>query len=301
METKIFNVTESGSRLDVFLTEETEFTRSALKMMIEKGNVTVNGNLASKSGMALKTGDVIYLTVPDPVYLSVEPENIPIDIVYEDEDMAVINKARGMVVHPATGTPNGTLVNALMYRMNQLSAINGVIRPGIVHRLDKNTSGLLVIAKNDAAHLSLAEQIALRTAHRDYIALTDGNWKEDAGEIIAPIGRSLSDRKKMTVVPNGRFAKTNFRVEKRYGEYTLLKFRLDTGRTHQIRVHAAYKHHPVVGDTEYGGSDKFKVNGQLLHAFHLELTHPRTQERMNFEAPIPECFATVLRTMKIKE
>lgn len=301
MERKIFNVIESGSRLDIFLTEETEFTRSALKMMIEKGNVAVNGNIASKSGMALKTGDVIYLDIPDPVYLSAEPENIPIDIVYEDEDMAVVNKARGMVVHPATGTPNGTLVNALMYRMNQLSAINGVIRPGIVHRLDKNTSGLLVVAKNDAAHLSLAEQIALRTAHRDYIALTDGNWKEDAGEIIAPIGRSLSDRKKMAVVPNGRFAKTNFHVETRYGEYTLLKFRLDTGRTHQIRVHAAYKHHPVVGDAEYGGSDKFKVNGQLLHAYHLELTHPRTGERMDFKVPIPEYFAAVLYTLKPKE
>lgn len=285
----------AGSRLDAAIVGELEeVTRSFVQNLIGKGLVTVNGVVQSKNGYALKLGDQVDVCIPDPVGLSVEPEDIPIQIVYEDEDMMVVNKQQGLVVHPSVGTPSGTLVNALLNLGDHFSSINGVVRPGIVHRLDKNTSGLLVVAKNDKAHLSLAEQIATKEAKRYYMALVDGNVKEDEGVIDAPIGRNPKDRKQMAVVQDGKNAVTHYKVVKRYGAYTLCEFELKTGRTHQIRVHAKYIHHPVVGDDVYGGSNKFGLLGQLLHAFRLVLRQPTTGEMMIFEAPLPDYFQAVL-------
>ena len=210
----------------------------------------------------------------------------------------VINKAQGMVTHPATGSPDGTLVNALLYHVKDLSGINGVLRPGIVHRLDKDTSGLIMVAKNDASHLSLSKQIAEKSAKRYYIALVDGNIKEDSGVIEQPIARHRIDRKKMAVDRDGRVAKTAFKVLERFQKYTLVEYELFTGRTHQIRVHSSFIHHPVVGDPVYGGSNKFGLDGQLLHAFKLVLSHPRSGEIMTFEAPIPQYFETVLNKLR---
>ena len=236
----------------------------------------------------------------EPVQITAEPQNLPVEIVYQDGDIAVINKTQGMVTHPCAGTPDGTLVNALMYHIRDLSAINGVLRPGIVHRLDKDTSGLLVVAKNNAAHLSLAEQIEKKTAGRYYVALVCGNIKEDEGTIDAPIARSVRDRKKMAVDENGRRAVTHYKVRERFGDYTLVEFKLETGRTHQIRVHAKYINHPVVGDVTYGKKDSFGLNGQLLHAYKLTLTHPTTGERMTFEADLPDYFKRVLDKLRKK-
>lgn len=291
-----------GSRLDVFIAEELpDVSRSRTKKLIEDGFVFINGTEIRKSGYTIKLGDKIIVEVQEPEVLTAEPQNIPIDIVYQDADLAVINKPQGMVTHPAVGSPDGTLVNAIMYHIKDLSTINGVIRPGIVHRLDKDTSGLIVIAKNDFAHISLAEQIGEKSARRSYIALVDGNIKEDCGEIIQPIGRSHTDRKKMAVVAGGRFAKTAFKVLERYGQYTLVQYDLFTGRTHQIRVHSAYMHHPVVGDPLYGGSNKFGLNGQLLHAYKLSFKHPRTGEFLEFTAEKPYYFTNVLEKLTPKE
>lgn len=295
MEYVSFVNANAGCRLDAAVVGELEdVTRSFVQNLIRKGLVAVNGKPESKNGFCLKAGDTVDVTIPDPVGLSVEPEDIPIQIVYEDEDMIVVNKQQGLVVHPSVGTPSGTLVNALLNLRDHFSSINGVVRPGIVHRLDKNTSGLLVVAKNDKAHLSLAEQIATKAAKRYYIALLDGNLKEDEGVVNAPIGRSPKDRKQMAVVEGGKSAETKWKVLKRYGQYTLCEFELKTGRTHQIRVHAKYLHHPVVGDDVYGGSDKFGLSGQLLHAYKLVLTQPTTGERLTFEAPLPAYFEEVL-------
>lgn len=288
-----------AERLDVFIAAELEdISRSRVKSIVEAGEVTVNGVINNKSGYAVKDGDEITVTVPEPEVITAEPQNLPIDIVYQDNDLAVINKAQGMVTHPATGSPDNTLVNAIMYHIKDLSTINGVIRPGIVHRLDKDTSGLIVIAKNDAAHNSLAKQIAEKSARRSYVALVDGNVKEDGGVIEEPIGRSRKDRKKMAVVDDGRYAKTVFRVVERFGLYTLVEFDLYTGRTHQIRVHSAYLHHPIVGDELYGGSNKFKLNGQLLHAYKLSFTHPVTGEKLEFIAEKPSYFNDVLKKLR---
>ena len=284
-------------RLDVYLSEKLAFTRSRVKTLVDNGCVTYNGNVVTKSGMKLKGGE-IKVTIEEPVAISAEPENIPIDIVYSDGDIAVINKPQGLVTHPCAGTPSGTLVNAIVYHVKDLSEINGVLRPGIVHRLDKDTSGLLAIAKNNAAHLSLAAQIASKEAGRYYLALVCGNIKEDSGVIDKPIARSVKDRKKMAVDDKGRRAVTYFTVKERFGDYTLVEFKLATGRTHQIRVHAKYINHPVVGDTTYGKKDDFGLKGQLLHAYKLELTHPRTGERMTFIAPIPDYFSAVLDKLR---
>ncbi len=291
-------VSDGKSRIDVFLSEQTGFTRSRIKKMIEDGDVTANGVAVTKSGTVLPSSVIVEVFVDDPVEISVEAENIPLDIVYEDGDVAVINKPCGLVTHPCAGTPNGTLVNALMYHVKDLSGINGVFRPGIVHRLDKDTTGLIVIAKNDKAHLSLASQIEKKTAGRYYLALLEGNIKEDEGVIDEPIGRHKKDRKKMAVDKDGRRALTYYTVMERFGgKYTLVKFKLGTGRTHQIRVHSKFIGHPVVGDPLYNGKEEFGLKTQLLHAFRLEFDHPSTGERMVFSAPLPEIFQKTLKKL----
>ena len=301
METRTFVISfeDKGERLDAFLAQSIEgITRSRVKNSIEKGLVKVGGKEQKKSGYSLKEGDLVEISFEEPVELSAIPQDLPIDIVYEDEDLVVINKAQGMVTHPATGSPDGTLVNALLFHVKDLSGINGVLRPGIVHRLDKDTSGLIMVAKNDFAHLSLSTQIAEKSAKRYYIALVDGNIKEDNGIIEQPIARHHTDRKKMAVDKQGRSAKTAYKVLERFQKYTLVEYELFTGRTHQIRVHSAFKHHPVVGDPVYGGSNKFHLNGQLLHAYKLVLTHPRTGKTLTFECPVPNYFTEVLDKLR---
>lgn len=290
---------DDGVRLDVFLARESGLTRSAVKNAVEKCGAAVNGTPRFKSGSELRAGDEVEFEPPAPEPLEAEAADIPIEIIYEDENFAMINKPRGMVVHQASSyRANDTLVNALLFRLKDLSSINGVIRPGIVHRLDKDTTGLLVVAKNDEAHRSLQSQIAAKTAKRIYIALTDGNFREESGVIDAPIGRSKRDRKKMAVVEGGRRAVTHYTVLERFGRYTLVRFELETGRTHQIRVHSAHIGHPVTGDAVYGGSTALFKGGQLLHAGRLELDDPATGERKVFEAPLPEDFALVLEKLR---
>lgn len=288
------------SRLDIFLAKESGLSRSNLKTIIENDGVLINGVLRKKSGFEVKYGDVVQLILPEPKPLDVEPNaDIKLDIVFEDEHFAVINKPQGMVVHPASSyTKNDTLVNALLADMDKLSSINGVIRPGIVHRLDKDTSGLIVIAKTDEAHKSLASQIEKKTARRIYYGLCDGNFKEDTGTIDAPIARNKRDRKKMGIDPDGRRAVTHYRVLERFGKYTLVRFELETGRTHQIRVHASYIHHPIVGDEVYGGSTNLYKKGQLLHARQLVLMHPITKEIVEYEAELPEYYIAVLEKLR---
>lgn len=292
-------VQNGGERLDVFAANNSNETRSYIKKLIDGGAVLVNGACA-KANQKLKTGDTVEMTFSPPVDVDITPENIPLDIVYEDKDILVINKAKGMVVHPAPGNESGTLVNAVMFHTKDLSGIGGEMRPGIVHRLDKLTSGLIVVAKNDMAHRSLAEQIKAHTAHRVYLAVVEGNLKEDCGRVDAPIGRHPVDRKKMAVVPNGREAVTNWHVVKRYGAFTLLLVRLESGRTHQIRVHMAHIKHPVACDDIYGAGDRDKLgsDGQLLHAAALALTHPRSNERMCFRAPLPDYFLAALNRLE---
>ena len=293
---------DASKRIDIFLNEELDLSRSYIKTLIEKNLVLVNSNEIKKAGYVVKDKDVISITIPDAEILNLEPENIDIDIIYEDDDFAVINKPQGMVVHPAPGSYNHTLVNALLYHLKNLSDINGVVRPGIVHRLDKDTSGLIVVAKNNEAHIDLQEQIATKAAKRYYKALVDGVVKKDEGVINTLIDRSSKDRKMMAVSNNsGRVAITHFKVLERFKNYTLMEYELKTGRTHQIRVHSKFISHPVVGDPVYGGSNKFNLNGQLLHAFKLELTHPRTKEHMEFFAPLPDYFEDVLRKLREKQ
>lgn len=296
MENKII-IADKSERLDVFLSEKLDKTRSAVKKLVDDGEITVGGNKV-KAGRVLKIGEEIFVNIPDPVKLDLEAENIPLDIIYQDKDIAIINKPQGMTVHAGNGTHGSTLVNALLYHLDSLSGINGVIRPGIVHRIDKDTSGLLVVAKNDAAHLSLSEQIKNKTCHRIYLALLEGTVKQNDGIIDTFIGRSDKNRTMMAVKDSGRRAVTHFKVLKRYKEFTFAEFKLETGRTHQIRVHCKYIGHPIVGDPVYGyEKQKFKLNGQLLHAWKLELTHPFTGERMSFEAPLPDYFQAVLQKL----
>lgn len=296
MENKII-IADKSERLDVFLSEKLDKTRSAVKKLVDDGEITVNGNKV-KAGRTLKIGEEISVNIPDPVKLDLEAENIPLDIIYQDKDIAIINKPQGMTVHAGNGTHGSTLVNALLYHLDSLSGINGVIRPGIVHRIDKDTSGLLVVAKNDAAHLSLSKQIKDKTCHRIYLALLEGVVKQNDGVIDTFIGRSDKNRTMMAVKDSGRRAVTHFKVLKRYKEFTFAEFKLETGRTHQIRVHCKYIGHPIVGDPVYGyEKQKFKLNGQLLHAWKLELTHPTTGERMIFEAPLPDYFQSVLQKL----
>ncbi|MBQ8394248.1 MAG: RluA family pseudouridine synthase [Clostridia bacterium] len=302
MDKRLFVAEENCKRLDLFLSEQLEeFTRSRIKKLIEDGNVSVRGKETKKAGLEIKTGDEIAIVIPDAVEYAVQAENIPIDIVYEDGDFAVVNKAQGMTVHVGNGNESGTLVNALLYALDSLSGIGGVLRPGIVHRIDKDTTGLLVVAKNDKAHVSLATQIAEKSCHRTYYALLEGNLKEERGRVVTDIGRHPTDRLKMAVLPDGRgkIAITDFETVAHFGvDYTLCKFGLQTGRTHQIRVHAKHLGHPVVGDPVYGyKKQKLKADGQLLHAQRLELTHPSTKERMTFTAPLPTAFAEVLQKL----
>ena len=298
-DTRLFVAECDYKRLDVFLDGQTEeFTRSRIKKLIEDGQVSVQGKIVKKAGESVRAGSEVVLTVPEAVEYTVKAENIPIDIVYQDEDIAVVNKARGMTVHVGNGNAEGTLVNALLYALDSLSGIGGVLRPGIVHRIDKDTTGLLVVAKNDKAHVSLATQIAEKSAHRVYYALLEGCVKEEKGRIVTDIGRHPQDRLKMAVLPDGegKIAITDYEVLTRFGtEFTLCKFILQTGRTHQIRVHAKHIGHPCVGDPVYGHKkQKFKLSGQLLHAIELSLTHPKTGERMTFNAPLPQEFQTIL-------
>ncbi len=291
---------DAACRADVFLSARTDLTRSAVKKLADADMVWGNGvNL--KAGAMLKAGDEVEICIPDPVPSAAKPENIPIDILYEDDDLAVVNKPQGMTVHAGAGNYEGTLVNALLYRLSSLSGINGEVRPGIVHRIDKDTSGLLVVAKNDRAHLSLSEQIAKKTARREYVALLEGVVKEDAGHIKTQMGRDKKNRLKQAVLPagEGRTAETDFVVLERFRAYTLARFSLKTGRTHQIRVHAKYMGHPVVGDPLYGyKNQKFHLNGQLLHAFRLTFLHPTTGEEMTFEAPMPAYFEQILDRLR---
>lgn len=286
-------ITDQTGRIDKVLTTlEPEITRSQLKNLINDGHVTVNGQPV-KPKYKVQSGDKISLVKPEPQLLELTPENIPLDIVYEDDDVIVVNKPQGMVVHPAPGHPDHTLVNALLYH-SPLSTINGTFRPGIVHRIDKDTSGLLMVAKNDLAHQSLAEQLRNKTNQREYLALVYGQIKEDEGTIDAPLGRNPQDRKKQAVVKGGRHAVTHFKVMKRYDNFTLIKCILETGRTHQIRVHMKYIGHPLVGDPLYGPRKVIGKNGQFLHAALLGFKHPRTGEEMVFEAPLPENFQKML-------
>lgn len=288
----------SAKRLDLYLTENTSYSRSHVKKLIDDGKVTVNGTIG-KASASLKEGDDIVVCVEEPKVLDLTPVDMPIDIVYQDGDIAVINKPQGVTVHAGGGTYGNTLVNALLYHLDSLSGINGVVRPGIVHRIDKDTSGLLVVAKNDAAHLSLSKQIQDKACKRQYLALLEGVIKDDNGHIDTFIGRSPKDRKLMAVVKTGRKATTDYEVVERFDGYTLCMFTLGTGRTHQIRVHAKYMGHPVVGDKAYGyKKQKFDLKGQLLHAYKLTLTHPTTNEVMVFEAPLPDYFKAVIDKLK---
>lgn len=297
-----------GRRLDLFISEEGSVTRSFAVKLIEDGSVLVNGERTIKK-YALREGDKVYFELPKPREYEAKAENIPLDIVYEDASIIVVNKPSGMVVHPAAGNYEGTLVNALLYHSaGTLSGINGVIRPGIVHRIDKDTSGLLVVAKTDAAHLFLENQLKTHDVSRVYHAIVIGNIKDDTGTVDAPIGRNPKDRKKMAVVLGGgaaRDAVTHFRVLERFGRYTYLELELETGRTHQIRVHMASLGHPLLGDTLYGGGNTdFEkknskiISGQCLHAKRLSFTHPDTGELMFFECPLPRDFEAVLSKLR---
>lgn len=299
LQTKTFQITEnSGIRIDVFLSEKLEFTRSRIKKLCDDGCICVDGKTA-KANKTLKMGEQIEVTIPDNKNLDLEPQNIPLDIIYQDEHVAVINKSQGMTVHAGNGTEGSTLVNALLYHLDNLSGINGVVRPGIVHRIDKNTSGLLVVAKSDEAHLSLAKQLEDKTCKRIYIALLEGVLKTDKGRICTCLGRNPKDRTKMAVVANGREAITDYEVIQRFSNYTLCKFSLKTGRTHQIRVHAKHLGHPIVGDKEYGyKNQKFNLDGQLLHASKLQFVHPITKETVKFECPLPEYFEKIIKKLK---
>ncbi len=290
-----------GSRLDRVLDLYLEeYTRSHLKRMIEDGCVTVDGKLA-KASYKVKSGEILSLALPDLKEPDILPEEIPLCVVYEDEDMLVVNKPQGMVVHPAPGNYSGTLVNALLAHCgDSLSGINGEKRPGILHRIDKDTSGLLLVAKNDMAHQSLAEQIKEHSLTRAYLALCHGGFKEESGKIRLPIGRHPVDRKKMTVTyRNSKEAVTNYQVLERLGSYSLVECRLETGRTHQIRVHMSHQGHPIVGDPVYGvKKELFSLNGQLLHAYQVGFLHPRTGEYMEFQSPLPEYFEKVLKRLR---
>ena len=296
-----------GERLDSFLASVTDMTRSAAAKAIEKGQVLVNGSPSQKK-YSVKTGDEIFIEETEPEEYDVIPENIPLDIVYEDDMIIVINKPSGMVVHPAPGNYSGTLVNALLYHCkDSLSGVGGVMRPGIVHRIDKDTSGLLVVAKCDKAHVALSEELKYHGITREYRALCIGGFKDDGGIVDYPIGRHPKDRKKMAVIKDGsgREAVTHYRVLERFGGVSYLALELETGRTHQIRVHMSYTGHPLLGDEVYSPSRcRFEqkhpklFDGQALHAIKLTLTHPETGERMSFDAPLPENFKKALDLLR---
>ena len=289
--------TEGGARLDVFLTDETEFTRSHIKTLIDGGKVFISGKAATKAGQTVKTGDSVSFE-DEAESAEILPQNIPLDIVYEDDDLAVINKQRALVVHPGAGNLSGTLVNALFfYYGSALSSLSGKARAGIVHRLDKDTTGLMVIAKTDFAHSRLGEQFAEHTVKKLYRAVLDGNLKEDSGTVDAPIGRDKHNRLKMAVVPDGRRAVTKYTVLERFKNKCYVQFELCTGRTHQIRVHCAYLHHPIACDPLYGGSNA-GASGQLLHSRTLAFTHPRDGRVLEFTRDEPDDFLRVLNALR---
>ncbi len=293
----VLTAQESGVRLDKYISDNSEISRSYAAKLAENGDITVNGKKAEKK-TKVQSGDEIRINVPEPEALEAVAQDIPIDIVYEDDSVIVVNKPQGMVVHPAPGNPDGTLVNGLLYHCS-LSDINGVVRPGIVHRIDKDTSGLLIVAKTNEAHESLSKQLKERKAMRRYYCIVNGNIKEDSGTINKPIGRNPIDRKKMAVVAGGREAVTHFKVLERFGQYTLVECVLETGRTHQIRVHMASIGHSIVGDPVYGAKkERFKTNGQLLHAKTIGFEHPKTKEVMEFDSELPEYFKDVLNKLK---
>lgn len=292
---------QSNTRLDLYITQHCpEITRSRAQALITEGYININGGKAAKSSRVQKD-DNISVTLPELQPVEIVPQNIPLNIVYEDSDLLIVDKPKGMVVHPAPGNPDNTLVNALMYHCgSSLSGINGEIRPGIVHRIDKDTSGLLVIAKNDETHLGLSQQLSVHSITREYIAVVYGNVKSDTGTINAPIGRHPVDRKKMAVNhKNGKSAVTHYTVLARFNGFTQIKCRLETGRTHQIRVHMASIGHPLAGDSVYGPKKVItSLNGQCLHAAKLGFIHPRLNEYMQFESPLPQYFISFLNTLK---
>ena len=289
---------DRGTRIDKYISDNIALTRSAVQGLIEKGMVTANGGSIAKN-YKLRGSESITVEIPEPEPMDAVPEDIPLDIIYEDDDLLVVNKPKGMVVHPAHGNYTGTLVNALLHHCgDSLSGINGVIRPGIVHRIDKNTSGLLIVAKNDAAHLKLAEQIKVHSFTREYEAVVTGAMKQERGTVDAPIGRHKTDRKKMCVTAeNSRNAVTHYEVLKQYGGFAHLRLRLETGRTHQIRVHMAYIGHPVLGDDVYGKPYK-GLEGQCLHARKIGFIHPSTGEYMEFQSELPDYFRAVLNKLE---
>lgn len=292
--------TENGQRIDQYLAEQVEhLTRSGAQKLLENGRVAINGKTMKKNARVAQ-GDRVTVELPEPQPTDAIPQNIPLDVVYQDEDVIVVNKPVGMVVHPAPGHPDGTLVNALLYACgHSLSGINGALRPGIVHRIDRDTSGLLIVAKNDTAHLALSAQLQDHSLARTYEAVVVGNLREDSGTVDAPLARHRTDRKRMAVCADGRQAVTHWQVLWRYPGYTHVMCRLETGRTHQIRVHMAYIGHPVLGDPVYGGVRKGfpELSGQCLHARRLTFRHPRTGVLVQLECPLPDAFQAVLRRL----
>ena len=303
MKEYIVSQEEKGKRLDTYIPSvDTDITRTSAQRLIEDGNILVNGKNA-KVSYKIQENDKISVEIPEPKQIELKAQNIPIEIIYEDSDIIVVNKPKGMVVHPANGNPDGTLVNAIMaICKDSLSGIGGEIRPGIVHRIDKDTSGLLIVAKNDNAHVKMSEQIKNHEVKKTYIALVGGVFKENEATIDMPIGRSTSDRKKMAVNKNGKNAITHIKVLKRFDKYTLLKVNIETGRTHQIRVHLSHIGYPIVGDYTYSnGKNEFDVIGQCLHAQKLEFKHPITQKDMCLEAELPQYFKDILDKLKDRE
>ena len=299
MEKIIFEISEEGKRLDLYIAERTELTRTRIQQLIKDGNISVN-NKKSKSSYKVEKSDLIEIVVPDEKEIDLVPENINIKILYEDSDIAVIDKDAGIVVHPSHGHESGTIVNAVMYHIKDLSGINGEIRPGIVHRLDKDTSGLLIIAKNDAAHLKLSEMFGNNSIRKTYMAILKGKINKDSGEIETLIGRDPNDRKKMAVVKtNGKIAITHFQVLDKNEKFSLVKVNIKTGRTHQIRVHMRYLGYPVLGDTVYGRDNGIAAR-QMLHAYQLEFLHPVTQKAMKIVSELPDDFQEALRKTGLK-
>lgn len=294
-------VKEEKGRIDKVLNERlTDYSRSQIQQWIKEQHVSIDGKVI-KANYKVSAGDHVLIEIPVPETLDLVPENMNLEIVYEDEDVVVVNKPQGMVVHPSAGHPNGTLVNGLLYQIKNLSTINDVVRPGIVHRIDKDTSGLLMVAKNDRAHESLAQQLKDKTSLRKYVALVHGEIPHEKGRIEAPIGRSKVNRKMQAVIEGGKSAVTHFEVLKRFEGYTLIELQLETGRTHQIRVHMNYIGYPVSGDPLYGPKKTLKGNGQFLHAKLLGFEHPTTGENMVFEAPLPEIFKKTLKQLQEKD
>ena len=294
---------EKGARLDSYIAkQEGIVSRAFASKLIESGEVKVNAKVEVKTSFKVREDDIVEVCVPDLKPYELKPEDMDVDVLYEDSELLVVNKSRGMVVHPAPGSESGTLVNALLARCNDLSGIGGVQRPGIVHRLDKDTTGVMLVAKNDEAHQKLSKDIARRDVVREYLAIVRGNVAEDDAVIDMPIGRSTSDRKKQAVNVNGRSALTRLHVLERFGDYTLVKLRLQTGRTHQIRVHMSYIGRPVAGDPTYGGKPgELGLEAQALHSWRIEFTHPKTLERMSFEAGPPEDFKRALELLRSRQ